>query len=853
LVADADTTIRESEPDTNRGGNGLEIRSLTGVRQRSAYIRFDLRVLGTEPQSNIVLTVTRDEGGRSVEDGQLKAYGVLDLFGNTSQGWQEYGLTYASTGLEVPGDDDMATQDIDTNRLAFLGGFPESGTTAGETMAISNPALDAFIIDRYNNGGQATLYLVEDDGIERTVYLSHNGGDYPPTLDVVSTLQALPPDTTPPTVAGTAPLPGAAGVSVNTEVRAWFSEPMDEASITNGTVFFLLDGSSSTVTAAVVYNPNTLTLTLTPGAPLEQDTVYTGTVLGSLTDTNSNPLGSDFSWSFTTELDTVPPVVVAVSPTNTQADVVYYTKVNATFDEDMAPDSFGSNSFYLVNASSSPVPASLVYVADTRTAHLSPQVTLNYGETYTATLLGGAGGVTDLVGNPLATTVSWSFAVETFDPGGAVTLVPVADSYTRTGVGAGAAENLDTRDFGTAGGDFVSYVRFDLAALGVQSISQAALVLHETAGSRNDFIVTGRHAVFGLTDATGNTVQAWDESTDLVPGAEYANTGGDLVDTNQVFVLDADRGANVTETIPGNDNVEVTTEGEDMVAFLNGRLAAGGLATFILVCDAGTSGRGYGFASRENLIYAPPRLTLRGTIKPQIAEIALADGPEIVVTWPGSVTHTYGVERAGDLTAGGWVSVASNLAGAGVNTYTDTVPVEVQAVYRVLDEGAPEYFFDDFEGDDLGWMVVTGAGHVADTDWQRGTPSSGPGAAYSGANCYGTNLGGDYGANADIGLLSPVIDLTATTGAELSFAHYYDTEVLADGCTVFIRDAAGAPIAGLESPIATYEDFITAWQTVSLSLPVEAVGRSITVEFRFTSDSGVEYAGWYLDDVKVAR
>lgn len=177
-----------------------------------------------------------------------------------------------------------------------------------------------------------------------------------------------------------------------------------------------------------------------------------------------------------------------------------------------------------------------------------------------------------------------------------VMLGAVADTYTRDGVGAGAAENLDVRGFG--GGDFVGYIRFDLSGVADKVVTDATFKLHETAGSRNDGITNGRHQVYGLTNSAGNTPQNWDESVDLDPGAEYDNTGGNNIDLAQVFNLDAEAGANVTENVPGTDDVDVTTSGPDLVAFLNSRIADGGLTTFIVGIDA--DNRGYGFASREN-------------------------------------------------------------------------------------------------------------------------------------------------------------------------------------------------------------------------------------------------------------
>jgi rhamnogalacturonan endolyase len=202
----------------------------------------------------------------------------------------------------------------------------------------------------------------------------------------------------------------------------------------------------------------------------------------------------------------------------------------------------------------------------------------------------------------------------------AMTFTASADTYTRDGVGAGSAENLDVRGFG--GGDFVAYIRFDLSGV-TDPISAATLTLNETAGSRNDGITNGRHQLYGLTNAAGNTPQNWDESVDLDPGSEYDNTGGNGIDLAQIFNLDADAGANVTETVPGSDGVPVTTSGPDLVSFLNSRIADGGLTTFIVAIDA--DNRGYGFASRENAesALAP---TLDITVVPEPTSLALFAG-----------------------------------------------------------------------------------------------------------------------------------------------------------------------------------------------------------------------------------
>ncbi len=101
------------------------------------------------------------------------------------------------------------------------------------------------------------------------------------------------PDTTPPTVTGSAPAANATGISTSTNVAATFSEPV--TGVSAGT--FTLAGPSGPVAAVVALNGNTATLT--PTSPLQPGALYTANLLAGIADTAGNPL-APLSWSFTT-------------------------------------------------------------------------------------------------------------------------------------------------------------------------------------------------------------------------------------------------------------------------------------------------------------------------------------------------------------------------------------------------------------------------------------------------------------------------------------------------------------------------------------------------------------------------
>jgi hypothetical protein len=119
-------------------------------------------------------------------------------------------------------------------------------------------------------------------------------------LDGVTTCSSV--DATPPTVVGTVPVSGAAGVSAQSNVSASFSEGMAPGSISSSTVTLVPQGSSTPVGASVTYDSATKTATLDPAADLALGGTYVATVkggVGGVTDLAGNPLAVDKSWSFT--------------------------------------------------------------------------------------------------------------------------------------------------------------------------------------------------------------------------------------------------------------------------------------------------------------------------------------------------------------------------------------------------------------------------------------------------------------------------------------------------------------------------------------------------------------------------
>jgi Domain of unknown function (DUF1929)/Bacterial Ig-like domain/Glyoxal oxidase N-terminus len=233
---------------------------------------------------------------------------------------------------------------------------------------------------------------------------------------VVWTFTTVPADTTPPTVTTVTPVSGATNVAATTAVTATFSEALNAATVTAATVTLQGPGTTA-VPATVAYNTTTRIATLTPAAALTAGTQYTATVIGGaggVTDLASNALAGSVVWTFTTVLpDTTPPIVSAVTPVSGATNVSATTTVTATFNEALTAATVTGATVTLQGPGTTAVPASVGYNASTRVATLTPTAALAAGTLYTATVIGGAGGVADAAGNALASNVVWTFTTAT--------------------------------------------------------------------------------------------------------------------------------------------------------------------------------------------------------------------------------------------------------------------------------------------------------------------------------------------------------------------------------------------------------------------------------------------------------
>lgn len=106
------------------------------------------------------------------------------------------------------------------------------------------------------------------------------------------------------------------------------------------------------------------------------------------------------------------PEVAATEPADGTINIYYDPIVSATFDRDMDPATLSSVSFYLQKSDGTPVPATLKYSTNGVGWYLYPDVILDPGITYIATLTNAARGANGLV--LWHAPVTWSFTTVWF-------------------------------------------------------------------------------------------------------------------------------------------------------------------------------------------------------------------------------------------------------------------------------------------------------------------------------------------------------------------------------------------------------------------------------------------------------
>ena len=106
------------------------------------------------------------------------------------------------------------------------------------------------------------------------------------------------------------------------------------------------------------------------------------------------------------------PTVLSTQPQNGAVDVPLDSVINANFSKAMDITTINTDNFKLFTEDGvTPVAGTVSLSSDNKNATFTPTSSLSTSPTYKGTIKGGAAGVKDIVGNPLAADYLWSFSM----------------------------------------------------------------------------------------------------------------------------------------------------------------------------------------------------------------------------------------------------------------------------------------------------------------------------------------------------------------------------------------------------------------------------------------------------------
>jgi len=206
------------------------------------------------------------------------------------------------------------------------------------------------------------------------------------------------------------PLSDQSNVSRATPVKAFFSLPMDTATINEMTMrLFKISGVTNSVAAAVTYNSTDFYATLLPETSLDHESRYRVVISSNVRSVHTTGFYSNIQWEFST----TPAYsgISAMQPVPGAPEVVLTTEVTVTFTTNILPDSVTSDSFYLEKTSDSSKVSGLRTLEDAGlTIRFKPSLNLESENGYRVVLTSG---LTNTNNNPVSAT-NWVFSTSSY-------------------------------------------------------------------------------------------------------------------------------------------------------------------------------------------------------------------------------------------------------------------------------------------------------------------------------------------------------------------------------------------------------------------------------------------------------
>jgi len=171
----------------------------------------------------------------------------------------------------------------------------------------------------------------------------------------------------------------------------------------------------------------------------------------------------------------------------------------------------------------------------------------------------------------------------------------------------------------------------------------------------------------------------------------------------------------------------------------------------------------------------------------------------------------------------------------------DTSTIYTQGVYIQVGTAISTVILNDNSANFNNWT----AGGTAAT-WNISTNQF-----HSSPSSFTESPAGNYPANCDLNMtLTTPLNISSNPVVTLSFWHRYVTEVNYDYCRVEVSSDNGSNW----QLVAQYHGSMTTWtqQTFDISAYANA-STNLKVRFRLTSDAGLQYDGWYVDDIVISK
>ncbi|WP_342549006.1 Ig-like domain-containing protein [Paenibacillus sp. FSL P2-0089] len=300
-----------------------------------------------------------------------------------------------------------------------------------------NPATNTATINPGKDFDAGAKYAVT---VDANAFTNGASGNAAITAEEWSfTTVAGPGDTEAPTVSDYSPVPGAVGVTIDTNLTLTFSEDVTTDS-GNIVIYDSTDEGNLMVipvnSAEVTVKDNVVTIV--PYDDFKYSTTYFVNIdEGAFKDLADNAnsyagISDKDTWQFTTEEapDTTPPVVSGFSPKDGVTNEEIGTNLTLTFNEDVQK---GEGRIKIINSTNSEVPPVTIpvgsdeVIVDGKVVTINPEADLDYGASYYVQIDNGT--FTDMSGNSYAgitNNTTWRFST-TSEPD---TTAPIVSTYS---------------------------------------------------------------------------------------------------------------------------------------------------------------------------------------------------------------------------------------------------------------------------------------------------------------------------------------------------------------------------------------------------------------------------------------